>query len=73
MVETYKVMTRESYEAYFKETGTLSARFKRHIKTNFGKKTALGKLIKLIETTDFVNLEQSDKLIDWEKTPKLVW
>ena len=63
--ESNGVMTKEAYEAYFKEPGTLSARYKRYIKSNLGKKTAFNRLLRLIEATDFINLEQADQLIDW--------
>lgn len=55
--ESKGVMTRKEYENYFKEPGTLFARYKRHIKANLGKKGALEKLLKLIRTEEFVNLD----------------
>lgn len=64
--ESNGVMTKEAYEAYFKEPGTLTARYKRYIKSNLGKKTAFKRLLQLIQTTDFINLEQADKQIDWD-------
>ena len=69
MQESYNVMTREEYEAYFKEPGTLLARYKRDIKSNIGKKEALQKLIKLLNFCDFVNIEQARQMLDWEKQP----
>lgn len=63
--ESSGVMSKEAYEAYFKEPGTLKARYMRYLKTNLGKKNALSKLMKLIESTSFVNLQQADKDIDW--------
>lgn len=65
------VMSREAYEAYFKEPGTLKARYLRYIKTNLGKKGALNKLKVLINEMDFLNLEQADKEIDWNQAPKV--
>ena len=69
--ETNGLMKREDYENYFKEPGTLINRYKRYVKSNLGKKTAFDRLIKLIRSTGFVNLEQADAMIDWSrKTPK---
>ena len=62
-----KVMSREAYEKYFKEPGTLLNRYKRYIKSNFGKSGAWDKLQKLINSTDYVNLDQADSAIDWSK------
>ena len=62
------VKSREEFEAYYKEPGTLKNRYVRYIKTNLGKKGAWGKLEKLIKSEDFINIEQSSALIDWAKT-----
>ena len=62
-------MTKELYEEYFGEKGTLKARVVRHIKTNLGKKTAFAKLKNLIKNTDFCSLEYADQLIDWSSKP----
>ncbi len=62
-----KVMNKANYERYFKEPGSLKNRYVRHIKTNLGKKTAFDKLLKLIETEEFVNLEQADAMINWNQ------
>ena len=69
LTEEFPVMTRERYEAYFKEPGTLTARYKRYIKSNLGRKGVFDKLMKLIDTKDFVNIEQADKMINWEEVP----
>jgi len=65
------VLSRKEYEAYFKEPGILKARYVRYLKTNLGKKNAFVKMMKLIDTMDFVNLRQADETIDW-KTTKVV-
>ena len=67
--ESNGVLSKEDYEAYFKEPGTIKARYLRFVKTNMGKKTALSKLMKLMSDVDFVNLEQAEQLIDWEQAP----
>lgn len=63
------VISREAYEAYFKEPGTLKARYLRYIKTNLGKKNVLNKLMKLISDTDFMNLCRADETIEWSQAP----
>lgn len=65
--ESSGVLSKKEYEDYFKEKGTLKARYLRYFKTNFGKKSALKKLMKLIDTTDFVNIEHADKMINWDE------
>lgn len=70
--ETSGVLSRQEYEDYFKEPGTLKARYLRYFKTNFGKKNALDKLMRLVSDVFFVNLEQADKQIDWAKAPKVL-
>lgn len=70
--ESSRVLTKAEYEMYFKEPGTLKNRYMRYIKTNLGKKGAFDKLLKLIDTEEFVNLEQADIMIDWEKAPSII-
>lgn len=67
--ESNGVMSREAYEAYFKEPGTLKARYMRYLKSNLGKKGALAKMMKLIESEDFVNVAQSCERLDWTNVP----
>ena len=63
--ESNGLMSKKDYEEYFKENGTLINRYKRYFKSNFGKKNAWKKLEKLIRTSNFINLENADKSIDW--------
>ena len=67
--ESKGVMSREAYEAYFKEPGTLKARYTRYIKANLGKKGALDKMLKLIKSEEFENVEGACGKIDWGKVP----
>lgn len=67
--ESNGLMSKEDFEAYFKIPGTLKNRCMRYVKSNLGKKGAFGKLLKLIETEDFVNLEQADAIIKWDQQP----
>ena len=62
--ESHGVQTKAEYEAYFKEKGTLKARYMRYVKANLGKKGALSKMMRLIDDMDFMNLNQTDKMID---------
>lgn len=64
--ESTKVKTKEEYEAYYKEPGTLKARYLRHLKSNLGKKSAFQKMIQLIDDLEFVNLRQADAEMDWK-------
>lgn len=68
--ETNGVMSKQAYEEYFKEQGTLLNRYKRYFKSNFGKKNAWNKLEKLIKTQQFINLEQANATIDWSRCPQ---
>lgn len=67
--ESSKVKTKEEYEAYYKEPGTLKARYVRYMKTNLGKKNAFSKMMRLIDEMDFVNLQQAEEAIDWTTAP----
>ena len=64
--------SKADYEEYFKESGTLISRYKRYIKSNLGKKSAYMKLMELINTNEFVNLDQADNIIDWDNQPTVV-
>ena len=70
--ESAKVMSKSEYEEYFKQPGSLKNRYMRYLKTNFGKKGAFDKLMKLIDKEEFVNLEQADQMINWEQAPVVV-
>ena len=63
--ESAKVKTKEEYEAYYKEKGSLKARYVRYIKTNLGKKNAFDKMMQLIDSMAFVGLQQADGAIEW--------
>ena len=70
--ESDGMMCRKDFEDYYKIPGTLKNRYMRYIKTNLGKKKAFGKLLSLIATEDFVNMEQADNIINWEQAPSLL-
>lgn len=69
--ESSKVMSKQEYENYFKESGTIMNRYLRYFKTNIGKRGALEKLMMLVEKENFINLEQADQMINWEKVPSV--
>ena len=63
------VMSKKDFEDYFKEPGTLTARYKRYIKSNLGKKSAFNKMLQLLSCYDFINVEAADQLTDWKSAP----
>lgn len=67
--EPTKLMTKQAYEAYFKEPGTLINRYKRFIKSNIGTGDAMAKLIRLLRQNEFVNITQVDRNIHWDEAP----
>lgn len=68
--ESRSVMSRKEYEDYFKEPGTLVNRYKRYMKANLGKEKAMSKLMSLIESMSFINIDEADKLVDWNNGAK---
>lgn len=67
--ESHGVMSKAAYESYFKEPGTVKARYIRYLKSNLGKKKAFQKMVRLIDEMDFMDLRQSDDSIEWDKVP----
>ena len=63
--ETNGVMSKEAYEAYFKEKGTLVNRYKRYVKENLGKQTAFEKMMNLLDEVSFDNLDMTSQIVDW--------
>lgn len=63
------VMSRERFEKYFGEQGTLKARFMRYLKTNVGVKGNKEKLFKLLNNVQFCNIEQFENQYDWAEAP----
>lgn len=63
------LMSRETYETYFKEPGTIINRYKRFIKSNIGTSDAMSKLCRLLRENDFTNIQEANKQIDWKTTP----
>lgn len=67
MPETYKMQSREEYERYFREPGTMLNRGKRYVKGNLGKAGAFEKMQRLIALHNFISLETADKVIEWDE------
>lgn len=63
------VPSKKEYEDYYKEPGTLKARYLRYLKTNLGKKNAFPKMMQLIDSMGFVGLQQADNEMDWNASP----
>ena len=63
--EEQKMMSKEKYEAYFKESGTLKNRLIRYIKSNIGMGNTYNKLNRLINEFEFINIRQADGMIEW--------
>ena len=72
--ETQKVMSKQQYESYYKEKGSLLNRYLRYFKSNFGKKSAFDKMCKLLDDKELylVSIQEADKLIDWESVDTVV-
>ena len=67
--ESQGLMSKEDFEIYFKIPGTLKNRFLRYVKSNLGKKGAFDKMVSIVKKMNYVNLEQAENMIDWEKVP----
>lgn len=67
LLEKSGVPTKEEYETYYKEPGTIKNRYLRYIKSNLGKKDAFDKLERLIASENFINIGQAGRAIDWGK------
>lgn len=59
--------SREFYESYYKEPGTLKNRVMRMLKTSLGTKHAFDKMCEFVKSFDFVSVEKADKMIDWKE------
>ena len=59
-----KLMSREDYEEYFMQSGTLKNRMVRFFKSNARTGDTFEKLIRLLSENQFVNIFEADKLIE---------
>ncbi len=69
--ETGTVLRRKTYETYFKEPGTIKARYVRYFKSNIGKKGAFDKMVRLVDDMEFIGIGQADSQIDWGNKPEV--
>lgn len=67
--ETKHVMSRKDYEDYFKEKGTLYARYKRYLKANIGKPGTIEKLREIVRLNNFVSVREASNIINWADAP----
>ena len=65
------IIPKDKYEKYYREPGKLRNRIKRTLKSNIGKDGAFSKMRKLIQSTRFINFEEANRLIDWDKCEKI--
>ena len=56
--DTHKLMTRQEYEDYFKETGTLIKRISRHFKSNVGRGNSFNNFQKLLKDFHFTSINK---------------
>ena len=64
--------SKDEYEEYFKEPGTLKNRILRYAKSNVGTGDAYGKLQRLLSEHLFVSIREADKVIDWKKAKTII-
>lgn len=57
LTEKTQFMSREEFEAYFKEPGPLQRRLVRYVKSNIGRRNALANMQELIKTFPFTSIE----------------
>lgn len=62
-----KLMSRAEYEEYFMQPGTMKNRLIRYFKSNARTGDTLEKLVCLLSDHQFVNIQQADQLIDWNR------
>lgn len=67
--EPMKLMSRQRYEEYFKEPGTLTNRISRMIKGAATIGNTYNKLTKLIQNNQFINIETAIAKTNWNKVP----
>lgn len=65
----WKLMSKDRYEEYFKESGTLKNRILRMVKGNISVGNTFDKLSKFIRTGEFINIQAAIEKINWANTP----
>lgn len=66
-----KIMSKQEYEDYFMEPGTLKNRIIRCLKSNLGRGNAYDKMSQIINNFEFHSIEYADIMTDWSKVRKV--
>ena len=72
LTEKNGLMTRNEYEDYFKEPGTLRNRYIRYIKSNIGKAGAWSKLQRIINEIPSNGITETSHQFDWEASSIII-
>ena len=72
IVQKFGFKSKEEFEEYYREPGTLKNRVMRYIKSNVGHGDAFAKLQRLLTEKSFVTICEADKEINWEKAKKII-
>lgn len=67
--ELRELKSRKEYEVYYKEPGTYMARLSRYIKSNIGKHNAFAKMMDLIDSAEYINVQQGNQCVNWSIAP----
>ena len=63
----FEFKNKAEYEKNFMEPGTLKNRIVRYVKMNLGQGDAYGKLQRLLSEHEFVNIQEANGMIEWNK------
>lgn len=67
-----QMMSKEVFEEEYGIKGTLLNRYLRHFKETVGTKTAFDRMCRLVRACKFDNIDDTDKVIDWNKTKTVI-
>ena len=70
--EEQKFLSKNEYESYFKESGTLKNRLVRYAKSNVGTNDAYKKMNRLLDEYTFISIQKANDIIDWKKTKTIL-
>lgn len=69
--QSSKLMTKQAYEDYFKETGTLKNRLNRYAKRNIRIGDTYKKFNEVLHDFEFVSIRESQELIRWDLVERI--
>lgn len=69
--EEIKLLSKEEFENYFKEPGTLKNRLVRYAKSSIGTSDGYGKIVKLLSNHPFVSINGASNQIEWNTVLKV--